>query len=84
MQHARTLMLLAPLCLATACGGFKSPDLPPPPAALVVPCARPVTLPDRGMSQSEVETAWRRDRIALADCGDRLEGLAGFMGDLRR
>lgn len=84
MPLARTLTLLAPLCLVTACGGFKSPDIPAPPAALVAPCARPVALPDRGMSQSEVEQFWRRDRIALADCGDRLEGLAGFMGDLRR
>lgn len=77
-------MLLGLPCLVTACGGFRSPDIPAPPAALVAPCERPVRLPDRGMSQSEVETAWRRDRIALADCGDRLEGLAGFMGDLGR
>lgn len=84
MPLARTLMLLALPLVGTACGGFHSPDLPPPPAALVAPCERPVALPDRGMSQAEVETAWRRDRLALADCGGRLEGLAGFMGDLRR
>jgi len=78
-------MLLAPLCLATLCAGcgFRSPNLPPPPAGLVEPCPRPVALPDRGLSQAEVETAWRRDRIALVACGDRLTGLAGYLRDLR-
>ena len=48
----------------------------PPPEALAAPCPPPVALPVRAMTQAEVETAWRVDRMALADCGERLDLLA--------
>lgn len=74
-------MLLAPLFLVTACGGFGSiPDMPKP---LKAECARPQELPDRGMNQAEVETMWRADRLALLDCGERHKALTDFFTEVR-
>ncbi|WP_414832176.1 hypothetical protein [Afifella sp. YEN Y35] len=59
----------------TACGGSKilpvaeAPILEPAPAELSAPCADPVTLPGRGLTQAEVEKLWARDRVALTRCG---------------
>lgn len=43
--------------------------LPVLPAQLRQACARPVALPDRALSQTEVEQLWTRDRAALVKCG---------------
>jgi hypothetical protein len=37
-----------------------------------------VALPDRDMTQGEVETAWGRDRGALRACASRHNGLVGW------
>jgi hypothetical protein len=40
-------------------------------------------LPDRVLTQAEVEQLWARDRRALASCGLSLNALVAFYQDLR-
>lgn len=74
MPRLQTLTLAASVWALTACAAWVPHD--PPPEALAAPCPPPVALPVRAMTQAEVETAWRVDRMALADCGERLDLLA--------
>lgn len=53
---------------------MRSAD-PPPSATL--PCARPASLPDRALSDRDVEILWGRDRRALLDCAGQVEVLSG-------
>ena len=70
----RNLLLLLPLSLLAGCAGSTpSADAPP---SLLVPCDRPVILPDRALSDRDVELLWGRDRAALVACRSRHEGLA--------
>jgi len=62
----RTLLLCLCACLLTACGG-SSYGRP-----ATAPCAAPVDLPDRALSDRDVEVLWGRDRSALRECGARL------------
>lgn len=78
MQLRRTLTLTACACLLTACAAWVPRDAPPETAA--APCAPPVVLPARALTQREVETWWRADRHALLDCGERLDLLVAFAG----
>jgi hypothetical protein len=75
-------MLLGQLFLLTACaesiGSIEPPVLVDPPASLVVKCSRPVILPNRELSQSEVEKLWISDRSNLLACGERHESLVEF------
>ncbi|MEP2782146.1 MAG: hypothetical protein ABJP33_06940 [Pseudoruegeria sp.] len=41
------------------------------------PCAAPVLIPDRWLTDRDVETLWARDRQELLDCGDKVEVLSG-------
>lgn len=41
------------------------------------PCADPVLLPERWLSDQEVELFWSRDRRALLDCAGKVEVLSG-------
>ena len=43
----------------------------------VDPCAAPVIIPDRWLSDREVEILWARDRKELLNCGDKVEALSG-------
>ena len=69
----RLFVILMPLAL-TACGVSSKSDSPPP--SLLIPCERPVSLPDRALSDRDVELLWGRDRAALVACRSRHEGLA--------
>lgn len=71
-------MRVAPLSLLTACGASATAKVQPPPS-LTSPCAAPVALPERALTQVEVETGWGRDRAALRTCGEKLAGLASFV-----
>ncbi|WP_128254446.1 hypothetical protein [Falsirhodobacter deserti] len=71
----RTLTPILSFCALTACAASPA-DRPAPPPSLLVPCAAPQGLPDRSLTQAEVELAWGRDRTALRDCRDRLAALA--------
>lgn len=63
-------MLIALPWALTACAGLTVGELriAAPPPSLVAPCAGPTKLPARGLSQSEVETLWGRDRSSLRTC----------------
>ena len=41
------------------------------------PCAPPVVVPVRWLSDQEVEVLWARDRRELLDCGGKVEVLSG-------
>jgi hypothetical protein len=68
-------MLAVPLLALTACAGsIPSTDrlrLDPPEASLTQPCSAATRLPDRTLSQAEVEAFWIRDRQRLAQCRSR-------------
>ena len=40
------------------------------------PCDRPVRLPERWLSDQDVELYWSKDRKALLDCGAKVEALS--------
>ena len=67
-------MLLISLLVLTACadsiGLVKSPEIAKVPTAFSKECPEPVSLPERGLTQLEVETYWATDRTNLADCRD--------------
>jgi len=73
MRRRTILAATIPACLLAACGGSTgSADLrvEPPDAAVMQPCARPARLAGAETAR-EQEALWRRDRLALARCGDR-------------
>lgn len=76
----RTLWACLSACLLTACGGSTVVEdvSVPPPASLTARCANPVVLPDRALSDRDVEVLWGRDRSALRACGSRHAGLVGW------
>jgi len=63
-------------CLLTASCASTSGSLPLPPPSLTQPCTTPVRLPERGLTDQEIEVQWGRDRTALRACGSQLDGLA--------
>jgi hypothetical protein len=66
----RNLLLLTSACLLSACAGLTAfNDLPP--------CAGPVDLPDRALSDQDIEILWGRDRVALKNCAGKVEVLSG-------
>ena len=91
MRLRTILALTIPACLTAACGASTGSDsaalrLEPPDAAVTQPCARPARLAG-AETVGEQEALWRRDRLALARCGDRhaaavgwIEGVTGALG----
>lgn len=70
MMPRPVIPMLAGCALAlTACAAWISRE--PPPEVIAAPCASVVVLPQRALTQAEVETLWRSDRHALTDCGER-------------
>ena len=63
--------------LLSACGPQKEStefvDIPP---SLLVACERPVEVPLKDLSQSEVEKLWLKDRRELISCKSKHEILA--------
>ena len=74
------LLVLACLFLASCGSGSVETSLlkPRPPASMTTPCAGPVALPERALTDAEVEVLWGRDRTALRACGERHAALAGW------
>lgn len=60
----------------SACSKSSLQSILPPPS-LLASCAAPVVLPDRDLSEREIELLWGRDRSALRECGSKVDGLAG-------
>lgn len=79
MQHVRILGP-AVLCLAlTACAGSTAVKIiEPPPPSLTQACQRRTQLPERELTQLEVETYWGRDRGRLTECANRHAGLSDW------
>lgn len=77
-------MLIAALWALQACSVLtqsaidQGPILEPAPAELLSECDKPVRLPDRSLTQAEVETFWLRDRVALIECGQTKEALIDY------
>lgn len=67
------MLLALPLGLAACADSIQSSSEPPvleqAPWELTRICAQPVPLPERTLSQAEVEAFWLRDRQALVECG---------------
>lgn len=68
-----TLLLVISFFLLQACAdsirSTEPPQLDPAPEAITSACPRPVKLPDRALTQAEVEAFWLRDRQRLVECG---------------
>lgn len=71
-------MLTVAACLAavSACSHTDPPAIvkvvaPTLPASAETPCAKPVTLPARDLTELEVASAWGRDRASLMVCEAR-------------
>ena len=67
----RILLLSISALVLVGCGGSM------PWIKTVDPCAAPVIIPDRWLSDREVEILWARDRKELLNCGDKVEALSG-------
>lgn len=83
--------MLAGLALAvTACAGSEgsgkttAPVFGSIPPKLKQACAKPGELPDRDLTQAEVESYWGKDRAALVNCGNGKRGLVKFVEDRDR
>lgn len=79
----RILTLIGLPLVLTACADSidklaEPPTLVDPPGPLVSTCETPVLLPERTLSQSEVERYWLRDRENLLQCGIQLDSLVEF------
>ena len=77
-------MLITSLSVLTACAGSTRSNnnlqgvLTPAPAELVVPCASPITLPERELTQAEVERYWLKDRKNLVICKRQKDGVVKY------
>jgi len=74
----RALTLIFFAAILAGCNSSKEtlpvavkPRIDPVPVELRIPCEPPVTLPDRELSQNEVEKYWSGDRGELSKCGAR-------------
>ena len=86
MKLFKILALVASLWGLTACAGSIALDdleLPPWPEHALEPCAAPEILPERELTQYEVEAAWLQDRLALITCSDRQALAAEYAAGLR-
>lgn len=72
-------MLIALLLGLAACSAstpsVEELNIQRAPASLTQPCPRPVLLPNRELTQSEVEDYWLVDRRNLLNCRSRHAGL---------
>lgn len=65
-------------CAASIQSSTEPPRLADAPAALAARCATPVRLPERELTQAEVEEYWLRDRQALIECGVSKDALLRY------
>jgi hypothetical protein len=69
--------------LLTACGGSTKLDKPGLQAAidskLLEKCSRPVKLPNRDLTQLDIERFWAKDRAELIKCGLTKEKLVAVL-----
>jgi hypothetical protein len=76
----KTLTLSALLLALTACAAStKSGSSAKPELSVTQKCARPVLLPDRELTQADVEKLWVKDRKALVQCGVTKQALVNWL-----
>lgn len=71
-----TTAFLLQACAASTPSGEI--EVGPVQQAAAEPCAGPVILPDRALSDAELEVFWRRDRIRLVNCREKHAVLADY------
>jgi hypothetical protein len=67
----RTLLLCSVALALTGCGAST------PYVETTDPCKAPVTIPDRWLTDQQIELLWALDRRELLDCGGKVEVLSG-------
>lgn len=79
-------MLIIVLSVLGACAASTPSSeqlrLDPPPASTTIPCQNATRLPDRELTQREVEDFWIRDRQRLAECHSRHGALVEWSEDV--
>lgn len=78
------MLFALPLVLGACAASTPSREelrLDPPPASLTEPCGPAQRLPERVLTQAEVEAFWIRDRQRLAACRSRHGGLTQWAGE---
>ncbi len=71
MKPLKTLLVIACACLLAGCGALTRSGetaglrLEAPPAEMVQEIAAPVRLPERELTQGDVERSWKADRASL-------------------
>ena len=77
------LLLVTSAFLLTACGGSTRLDKAgirvQPDSKLTEKCSLPSKLPERNLTQVDVERLWSKDRAALIRCGVTKEALIKFL-----
>lgn len=53
-------------------------ELTPPDSALASPCRQPTAIPQRELTQGEVEALWSKDRVALSVCYKKHRGIIRY------
>lgn len=77
---------MAAALILSGCGGLigskpdPAPEIKPAPS-LLQPCAQPVTIPEKDLTDQEIEVMWGRDRRALRVCADRHSGISGYFAE---
>lgn len=64
MPNLKQLLLV---CLVSGCGDSISVN------PILGPCMEPQKLPDRALSDREIEIYWGRDRAELRSCGEKVK-----------
>lgn len=79
-------MLIVSALVLTACAGSTKytdgPTLTGADSSITGPCNRPVKLPNRALSQADVEKYWSRDRANLVKCAGEKAEVVRYYDDL--
>lgn len=79
------MLVASALALAACSGSIVSTDgtkLTAADSSVTGPCARPVKLPNRDLSQADVERYWSRDRANLVRCAGEKAEVVRYYDDL--
>lgn len=80
---AAVLVLSGSSC-ATTRDVYNDPERAKTSQATKVPCADPVELPDRDLTEEETNLYWAQDRAELGDCGGKNRVLVKALTTIER